>query len=303
MMSTDFKRILRSGVLSFQRNSWLTTASILVMTLVLTLVGGLLFLHTVTSTVLANLSDKIDISVYIKPGTPENEILKMKKDLLALSEVKDINYISQDDALTEFKATHQGNALILDSLDELDTNPLQSSLNIKAKETGQFEKISTYLSEKNYSFVDKINFFENRAIIDRLAAITEGVRSGGILLAMFLAVIAMIIAFNTIRIAIYSNREEVQIMKLVGASHWYIRGPFIVEGVLQGVVSSLITLAVLFPIAAFLSPRLGNLISGFDLLQYFKDNVFFLFAILLSVGVILGITSSMIAIRRYLKEV
>jgi cell division transport system permease protein len=299
----DFKRVIQSGILSFQRNSWLSTASIVMMTFVLFMVGGLIFMQVMTTNVLATFSEKIDVSVYVKANTPENQIFKVRDELKTLPEVKEVVYVSQEDALARFKDTHKGNALILDSLAELERNPLQASLNIKANEAGQFERISEYLSSKNYPFIDKINFFENKAMIERLAGITFSIRSGGLLLAVILAIIAMIIAFNTIRIAIYSNREEIQIMKLVGASHWYIRGPFIVEGVLHGVLSSLITMMILFPIAWIISPRIGSLIPGFDMFLYFQEHVFTLFLTLLAVGICLGVASSMIAIRRYLKEV
>ncbi|MEK7636254.1 MAG: permease-like cell division protein FtsX [Patescibacteria group bacterium] len=297
------ERIFRSGFDSFQRNPWLTTASVVMMTLVLVLVGGLAFIHVTTEAMLASFSEKIDISVYIKSDTAETTVLRVREELTKLSEVKAVEYVSQNEALARFKDTHKDNALILNSLAELEKNPLQATLNIKARETGQFEKISEYLSSKNHPFIDKINFYENRLIIERLSAIAGGVRSIGIAVILLFALIAIIIAFNTIRLAIYSKREEIQIMKLVGASHWYIRGPFVVEGVLQGVISTLIALAFLFPIAWVVSPKLSLFISGFDLMQYFRDNIFIFSAMLLVAGTMLGVSSSMIAMRRYLKEV
>lgn len=260
-------------------------------------------MHAMAQEVLLSFSDKIDISVYIKSETPEIEVLRARSDLAGLPEVKDVTYISQNEALIRFKDLHKGNALILDSLNELDTNPLQASLNIKARETGQFERIAQYLQEKNYPFVDKINYYENKKIIERLGAISAGVRSGGILIALLFAGIAMIIAFNAIRVAIYSKREEIQIMKLVGASHWYIRGPFVVEGIVQGVLSTFIALLLLFPVAWLTAPNIEALIPGFNLLRYYQENAIWFFVGFIAVGVGLGVISSMIAMRRYLKEV
>ncbi len=299
----DFRRVWKAGLLSFQRNTWLSTASTLMMTVVLMMVGGLIVLQVLANTVLSSFSDKIDVSVYMKADAPESQILKAREEIRKLPEVKDVVYVSQEDALARFKELHRGDALILNSLDELDRNPLQASLNIKAKEPGEFEKIAEYLKSQNFPFVDKINFFENQVLIERLAAVTFTIRSGGLAAAIVFAAVAMIVAFNTIRIAIYSNREEIQIMKLVGASDWYIRGPFIVEGIIQGTLASLISLVILFPAAWVASPKLMTLIPGFDLFQYLKDNVLMLFLALLAVGVGLGVASSMIAIRRYLKEV
>lgn len=299
----DFVRIIRAGTFSFQRNAWLSTASIIMMTLVLLVIGGLSFLGAMSQVIFANFSDKIDVSVYVRSGTPENKIFGVREELSKLPEVKNVVYVSQDEALARFKDAHKDNALILDSLQELSKNPLEASLNIKAKEAGQFSKISEYLSAKNYEFIDKINFFENKRMIERLSTLAAAIRYGGIFIALLFAAIAMIIVFNTIRIAIYAKREEIHIMKLVGASHWYIRGPFIVEGVLHGVISALLSLLLLFPAAWIASPKVSVLISGFDLLGYYRENVAILFALLLCIGVVLGISSSMIAMRRYLKEV
>lgn len=303
MIKQDLKRVFRTGILNFQRNNWLSTASITVMTLVLLISGGLLFFHMMTSLILSGLSDKIDVSIYLKPDTQASNITVLKNDLLRLAEVKDVVYISQDEALARFKEVHKENALILDSLAELNKNPLQASINVKANQAGQFEKISDYLLDKNYSFIDKVNFFENKAMIQRLGAITGGVRSAGLLVVIILAGISLIIAFNTIRMAIYSNREEIQIMKLVGASDWYIRAPFIVEGIIQGLISALIAMGILYPLAWVLSPRLSAMIPEFNLLEYFQSHALILFVILLCIGIILGVLSSMIAIRKYLKEV
>lgn len=298
----DIRRIIQSGLLSFQRNIWLSTASIVMTALVLLLVGGLWFVNAMIHEVLVSFSDKIDISVYIKSETPESQVLRARSELANLPEIKDVTYVSQDEALVRFKDVHKGNALILDSLAELDKNPLQASLNIKARETGQFERIAQYLNEKNYPFADKINFYENKVMIQRLGAIAAGVRSGGIFTAILFAGVAMIIAFNAIRVAIYSKREEIQIMKLVGASHWHIRGPFVVEGVLHGVIATLISLLILFPVAWIAAPKISVLIPGFDLFKYYQDNVLWFFVGFIVVGVGLGICSSIIAMRRYLKE-
>ncbi len=301
--SIDIQRIVRSGMHSFQRNPWLSTASVVMMTLVLLLVGGLIFLHVTVQAVLLSFSEKIDVSVYIKPDTAETEILRVRDELAELTEVKTVAYISQDEALARFKETHRDNALILNSLAELDRNPLQASLNIKAKETGQFEKIAGYLSAKNYIFVDKVNFYENRLVIERLSAIAASVKSIGVAAVLLFAAVAIIIAFNAIRLAIYSKREEIKIMKLVGASHWYIRGPFVVEGVLHGVISALLALAALFPLMWMISPKLSLFVPEFNILEYFRSNILLIFAILLVSGAVLGTSSSMIAMRRYLREV
>ena len=296
-----FKRMLHTAWLGFIRNSWLSVATILVMTLALFMLGGLMLTSVIANTVVKNLEDKIDISVYFFPDTPEDQITLVQNDIAALPDVKDITYISQDEALANFKERHKNEELIVSSLNELDKNPLEATLNIKAKDPSKLFLIADFLSSKKYSAVDKINYFENQTIITRLGRIVSGIKRAGAGVVIVLGFIAVLVAFNTIRLAIYTFREEVNIMRLVGASAWFIRGPFLMEGVLQGAIAALVTMGVLFPLVWFVSPRMSLFIPTIDLFSYFLRNNIEFFGLLLLSGILLGAVSSFIAVRRYLK--
>ena len=300
-MKTALKRILRTGYLSFRRNGWLSTATVLVMALVLFVLGNLIFLGALAGTVLDTLESKIDISVYFVSDAPEQNVLAVKKELEALPDVAKVNYISQNKALDQFREKHKANALIVGALEELGDNPLQASLNIKAQDPTNYATISDFLLKKNYPVVDKINYFENQKVIERLGSILTTVRGSGALLALFLAFVAILVAFNTVRLAIYTMREEIGIMRLVGATQWFIRGPFLINGVIYGGLAALATTLVFFPITWLASPRISLLVSDFDLFGYFLTNFFEFFGIILFTGILLGTASSFIAVRRYLK--
>jgi cell division transport system permease protein len=210
-------------------------------------------------------------------------------------------YISKDDALDIFRARHSASALVIEALDELGENPLEASLNVRAQDPTQYAAISDFLLNKNYPIVDKINYFENQVVIDRLATILGTVRSGGMVLTLLLAAIAVLVSFNTIRLAIFTMREEVGIMRFVGATQWFIRGPFIISGILYGLASATLTTLVFFPVAWLAAPRLLLLVPTFDLFQYFLLNIWEFYAIMLATGIGLGVVSSMISIRRYLR--
>jgi len=301
MFKITLKRIIGSGYQSFRRNGWLSTATIMVMVLVLFVLGNLIFLGAIAGTVLNALESKIDISMYFVTSAPEEGILGVKRELESLPDVKEVSYVSKEQALEIFRDKHRQNALIADALEEIGDNPLVASLNIKARDPSNYAVISEFLLEKNYPTVDKINYFENQIVIDRLANILSSIRGGGAILAVFLSLIAVLVAFNTVRLAIYTMREEIGIMRLVGATSWFIRGPFLINGVLYGGISALVITFLFFPLSWLAAPKLSFLIPNFNLFSYFISNFFEFFGIMIFAGIFLGVTSSFIAIRRYLQ--
>ncbi len=300
MLKVTLKRILKAGYLSFRRNGWLSTATILVMVLVLFVLGNLVFLSAIAATVVGTLESKIDISVYFVSDASEENILAVRREIEALPDVAGVAYVSKDEALADFREKHSGNALIANALDELGENPLEASLNIKAKDPADYGSISNFLLHKNYAVVDKINYFENQMVIERLGAVLTTVRSSGAVLAIFLAFVSVLVAFNTVRLAIYTMREEIGIMRLVGATKWFIRGPFLLNGVFYGAIAALAAIFIFFPLTWAASPKLALVVPNFELFRYFLDNFWEFFGVMLFAGVFLGVVSSFIAIRRYL---
>ncbi len=301
MIWVSIKRVIKSGFMNFWRNGWVSLATILVMVVTLFVVGSLIFGRALLNSTLAQLEDKVDITVYFKTGANESEILSLKNKISKLDEVKEINYISAEKALEDFKERHSDNALITQSLDELAENPLGANLNIKAKNTSQYESITRFLEASAISSIDKINFRQNKTIIERLSNILNASRNVGIGVTLVLSVIAVLVAFNTIRLAIYTSKDEITVMRLVGASSRHIRGPFIFEGIMYGVFAALFTMLIFYPLTLWLGPLAEKFFSGPDLFAYYVSNFFQIFAILLIVGAGLGSLSSFIATRRYLK--
>lgn len=299
-MGENIKRIFIAAAASFKRNGLLTTATVLVMTLTLFVIGGLLLSSVLMNTILDSLQRKIDVSVYFLPNTPENRILTLQKDFEKIPNVDTVNYISQAEALEQFRERHRDNPLIQESLNELSENPLEASLNISAKDAREFQGIVTAIESRNDSTIDKINFYENQKIIERLTKIMTASRTAGATLAAVLAFIAILVAYNTVRLAIYTAKDEIQVMRLVGATSWFIRLPFLVEGVMDGVLSAVITTALFFPITWLVSPRIALFVDGTNLFRYFTSNSIEFFLIMLLVGVLLGVISSLLAMRRYL---
>ncbi len=302
-MKANFKRIIKWAFKNFKRNGWLSTATVSIMVLTLLVITLLLMVNIVANAVLENLEKKIDISVYFKLETPEEEILNVKSQLEELEEVESVVYVSQDEALIKFKERHKDNPILLQSLEELDINPLEASLNIKAQETRQYAAINQFLEGVYYGdIIDKVNYMQNKEVIEKLGKIVMDVKTAGLGLTLALAVIVFLVTFSAIRLAIYSSREEIGVMRLVGATNWFIRGPFIVEGMLYGIIASVITVAFLYPLFYFISPKLSGFLPIGDIFIYFQANLLSFFLLLLGIGVILGAFSSLIAVTKYLKR-
>ncbi len=301
-MLINFRRIIKAGTVNFWRNGWISFATVLVMVLTLFVLGSLLLGNVILTSVLASLEDKVDITVYFQLDAPEEEIFAMRDSLANLGEVEEVQYVSREEALVRFRERHQENALITQSLDELGDNPLGASLQVHATDPSHYAAISNYLEASAFGgILDKVNYRQNELVIERLSSILRTSRKIGIAASMLLAGIAFLVAFNTIRMAIYTSREEIKIMKLVGASNWYTRGPFLVEGFLHGLFASLIALLMFFPATFWLGPKAELFFGGPDLYVYYATHALEFFLVLFLVGVIIGIFSSSIAIRRYLR--
>jgi cell division transport system permease protein len=300
-MKKAFKNMFSKGWTNFRRNSYLSFGTTGVMALVLLLFSGLMVLNFISTQIVSGLQDKVDVSVYFKNEASEDQIISVKDDLSNQPEVQQITYISKDQALANFKAKHAGDALIQQSLDELADNPLEASLSVKAKESSQYATIVNYLEGNKFRpIIDKINFYENEAVINRVESISGGIRNGGLFASLVLAIVAILVTFNTIRLTIYNQKQEIEIMRLVGGSNWQIRGPFLVEGALYGVFAAIITAVVFYPTLWFVSPKAAVLLPGVSLIHYFVGNMAQFLAVILISGILLGIISSSIAIRRFL---
>lgn len=272
------------------------------MTLVLLLFGGLMLVQYISNQVVAGLENKVDVTAYFKQDAAESDILQVKQDLMARPDVSSVTYVSQDQALADFKAKHAGDPLIQQSLDELSDNPLEASLNIKAKQSDQYSNIVNFLEGSKFrAVVDKINFYENESVIQRVQNIANGLRNWGLLATLILAFIAVLVTFNTIRLTIYNQRQEIEIMRLVGGSNWHIRAPFLIEGGLYGLFAGLAATVIFYPVVWFISSKAQVLLPGVSLIKYFMANAGQFLLIVVGAGIVLGIISSYIATRRFLK--
>jgi cell division transport system permease protein len=305
-MFTGFKRIVRSGFVGFWRNAFVSLSAIFVMTVTLVVVGTVLLVGQLLDASLAQIRDKVDINVYMVTTASETDILQLQSSLDALPDVREVTYTSREDALTEFRNRHQNDELTIQALEELGENPLGASLSIRAAETSQYESIATFLEEQRSNedpgnpLIDRVNFFQNKAAIDKLTAIIDAVERSSFIAMIILIFASVLITFNTIRLAIYTTREEISVMRLVGASNMFIRGPFMLQGVMYGLIAGVVTLLILYPVVLWLGPATESFFLV-NIFNYFVTNFAQLFGIIVGSGIVLGTISSMLAVARYLR--
>ena len=292
---------MRSGVEKFLHDQSSTGAALVVMTIVLFVTSSLFVLQGMSAFLVEELQEGVDISAYFQDSATEEEIFQVREQLLAQDQVKEVEYVSKEEALRRFVEAHRGNEAILAPLDAIGRNPLLAHLNVKARDPSEYSAVVEFLGEEKFaSLIADIDFHDRKPVIERISLITAGIQTGVLAVIVALSVVALLVAFNTIRLTIYGSKDEIEIMRLVGAGSWFIRGPFLVQGVLVGVAATGSTLLLLFVLSFFASGELQSF-TGFDLSSFLASQFFVLLLLLLAIGIGLGILSSTIAIRRYLK--
>ena len=298
---------MRAGFIDFWRNGFVSLSAVLIMVVTLLVVGGLIFSSSMLSFALGGVEQKIDISVYFTTTANDSDITTLQAKISALPEVARVQYVSASDTLADFTARNQNDETTLSALSEVDGNPFGASLSIKAKDPSQYGNIANFLSNAGTisdgsNIIDKVNYYENQSSIDTISAIINGSREIGLAIILVLALVSVTIVFNTIRLAIYIARDEIAVMRLVGASNRYIRGPFIISGIMYGLVAGVVSLILLYPITLWISSVTTTFLNGWSPFGYYISNFGEIFLIIIGSGAVLGAISSFLAVRKYLKE-
>ncbi len=307
MKTTLTRRIVTAGLRGFYRNRTVSLSSIFIVTITLSIITAFYLFRAVFDYTLDQVQQKVDVRVYFTTDATDNQISDVKAKLLGLPQVKSVTYTSREQALSDFKQKHTGDQLTLQAIDELGANPFGASLSVVAKDTSQYEAIAKELSSgsgllgDSAGSIDKINYYQLKDSIDKLTAIITWTDTVGFWLSLVFVLMSCMIVYNTIRLAIFVYRDEIAVMKLVGASNMFIRGPFIVEAVLYAVVATLITLALFYPATIWIAKKTVFFFEGLNIHQYYVTHLLQLAGILLLSGIILSVVSSLLAVRKYLK--
>ena len=304
-MFTSFKRILKFALQDLWRNFWLSLVTVTLLLITFISFNILLSLNYLAQKVTANIENRIDVSVYFKPEATDEQVGGAKTFLESLSGVAGATLVSREDAIQQFRERHKDDAEILASLDELDKNPLGATIIVKAKSIGDYGAILAALDSEPYKeIIQDKNFADHRVLIERLGRWTEKIRLGAMILSLIFIAIVVMIIFNTVRMAIYTHREEIGIMKLVGASNWFVRAPYILESVMLTVISVAVAIGVTYLLAGLSERALTQFFEdpGLNLTAYFNRNFFEIFGLEFMLMSCLTALGSLTAMGRYLKK-
>jgi len=304
-----FRRIVRTGMLNFVRNAWLAIAAIAIMTVTLTIILFSLVANATFNNTIAQINDKIRIFVYLRDDVSDAQRTALMDELRHQPNVRSVEYVSKAQALQKYRADNANKQSLLQAISETG-NPLPASISIDPKDQTQIQSIKDFLDQPAHKALQDPQAGtsysgERKVAIDNISHATNILRRVGIAAVLLFAVISVLIIFNTIQMAIFNRRDELTIMRLLGATTWYIRGPFVVESIVHGIIAALISVGFMHAVfvtaaSALQASSLGLLDIGYSS-HYFSGNFWKLLTMQLLVGIIIGAISSYIATRRYLK--
>lgn len=298
-------RAIKFAIQNFSRNIWLSLVTVIILALALFVVNLLVGVQVVADQSLNAVRSRVDISVFFAPDAPESQIAAVKERLEKLPEVASVTFVSKEDALRQFRESTKDEEIVQKSLEAVQTNPLQASLNVKAKNLDQYPQILAVVHDPTYAKIIQEDQVVDSKItfIQRVSRITNNLSRIGFGLSVIFSIIAALVMFNTIRITIYAYREEIGIMKLVGASNAFIRSPFIIESIFYGLIASILALAVLWGLLASLTPFLNGLLESYQvaLADNLRQQFVSIFGPQVVAAILLSMFSSAVAVGRYLR--
>lgn len=303
---TNIRRVFGDGLDSFFRNAWLSTAATIVMTITLSSILLTFFASVTSTSTIQSFTDKIDVSIFFKTNTPKDDIDSLANDLRANQnlEIKEITYISEEMARNSFIEQNKDDIDTLQAISQSE-DAFPASLRIKTEDTAKLDDVVKVARQDKYSeIVDGDSYKDNakRTAVDRLGNIAKFLRNGGLVASVVFGVISMLVIFNTIRMTIFNRKNEIEIMQLIGASRWYIRGPFIVEASIYGVIAGILASTFFYVLVLGQSPKLGDYVEEISpTVDKFKDVAWIVIAATILAGVLIGAFSAYLAIRKHLK--
>ncbi len=294
-------RIIKFSFQDIGRNIWLTIVTITILLLALFSINMLTTVQLISENAVSAIKEKIDISLYIKAETPESEILALKNKLESSEKIKNIVYISKQSALESFREKYKNNQAVLAALKELGRNPLSPSLTITPSNLEESSLLINELRVLDNPIIESRDFSDNTVILSKINNITKRVNEIGLLIISIFIITSLLVVYNAIRVSIYTHRKEIEIMRLVGASNFFIYMPFIFSAFIYALLSVGIIIAVFYPFLSLLQPYLEVFFTGYNvnILAYFISNFWAIFGIQFLVILFINAVASWFAVRRY----
>ncbi len=300
-MFLSLARIIKFSFQDIFRNIWLSLVTIIILILALFTVNMLLVVSLIGETAVKAVHDKIDINLYLKTSAGDEEIFALKDQIASLSEVREVTYISKQEALAQFTEKHKDNQDVLGALSELSINPLTPTLVIKPVGLDVFDNLINRLNALDSEIIESRNFTNYKNLLGKINGITAKVTDAGLMLSSIFIFITMLVIYNSVRVAIYTHRHQISIMKLVGASNYFIQMPYLVSSIIYTLAGVLAIMLIFYPFLTLLQPYLETFFVGYNinLLTYFYGNAIKVFGLQFLAAALINIFASMFAVRKY----
>ena len=300
-MFTSLFRIIKFSLQDVTRNMWLSLVTIIILILALFSLNMLVTVKVVGDTAIEAVKQKVDVNLYISKDASENEVNSLKSKISGLSEVRSVEYVSKQEALESFKEQNADNPQVMKALELLNNNPLTPNLIIKPQNPDQMESLIQELNKIESPIIESRNFVDHKALLERIRNITDKVSTAGIVVSSIFILITLLVIYNAVRVAIYTHHQEITIMRLVGASNFFIYMPFLLSSIIYTLIGVVITVALLYPFLGLLQPYLEAFFVGYDvnIVNYFNANFLLIFGVQFAGIALVNILASLIAIRKY----
>ena len=303
-MWISFARIIKFSLQDIGRNIWLSLVTIVILVLTLFSVNLLLAVRAISSTAVSTIKEKIDMSIYLKPNAPQDRIAFLQAKLSEIPNIAEVRFVSKDEALLNFSKNYQKDSKISEALRELGgTNPLSPSLVIRPNNLTDFNSLIPSLQQVKDPIIESSDFNNHKEIIEKIDAVTKKVSDAGLLVSMIFVVITLLVIYNTARVAIYTHRSEINIMRLVGASNWFIRGPFLVSSLIYTMIGMTALVGIFYLFLNLLQPYLETFFASynFNIISYFSGNFLAIFGAEFVIAALVNFLAAWWAVGRYTK--
>ncbi len=302
-MLLSFLRILKFSLQDISRNIWLSVVTVTILILSMLSINTLILLRAISDNAVVAIKEKIDLSLYLKPDSPESEILELKNRINSMERVRLVKYTSKQEALNFFRDKNKNNPEILQAILELGKNPLSPSLVIVPEDVEMIPDLIEELRAIDSNIIESRDFSDNRILLEKINTITDRISDVGFFIILVFIITSLLVVYNSIKVAVYTQKREIEIMRLVGASNSFIYLPFLFSAVIYTLMATLIMISVSFPLLGILQPYLELFFVDYNInvVSYFVENVWFIFGWQFIGISVVNVLASYLAVSKYAK--
>ncbi len=300
-MLLSLLRVLKFSLQDISRNIWLSIVTITIIILAMFSINTLILTRAISDNAVDAIKEKVDLSLYVKSDALESDIFDLRLRVSALDKVKSVRYISKQEALDSFREKNENNPEILQALLELGKNPLSPSLVISPRDVNSVADLIEELKSLDSNIIESRDFNDNRMILEKIDSITSRVDEIGLFIIIIFVITSLLVIYNSIKVAVYTHKREIEIMRLVGASNVFIYAPFLLSSFIYTLIATLIIVSLTLPLLGILQSYLEVFFVGYSInvVSYFVENFALIFGLQFLGISLVNVLASYLAVKKY----